>query len=90
MEIRPSSELRNNYTLISKLAKESNEPVFLTKNGHGDMVLMSIEFFKAMKKKIEIHEELQNSIDEYEATPKESLIDSDIVFENMKKIVKGK
>jgi len=90
MEIRPSSELRNNYTYISKLAKETSEPVFLTKNGHGDMVLMSIELFKDMKRQNEIYEMLHKSIDEYETTSKENLIDSNIVFDNMKKIIKGK
>jgi len=90
MEIRPSSELRNNYTYISKLAKETSEPVFLTKNGHGDMVLMSIELFRDMKKQNEIFEMLHKSIDEYEAISKENLIDSDTVFDNIKKIIKGK
>ena len=90
MEIRPSSDLRNNYSYISKLAKETSEPVFLTKNGHGDMVLMSIELFRDMKQQSEIYEMLHKSIEEYEATPQEKLIDSDAVFENMKKIVKGR
>jgi len=45
MIIKPSSELRNNFTGISKIVRERQEPVFLTKNGSGDMVLMSMEMF---------------------------------------------
>ena len=41
-QIRPVSDLRNNFTEISRLVHESREPVFLTKNGFGDMVVMSI------------------------------------------------
>ena len=42
--IRPSSELRNNYPEISNICK-SGEPVFLTVNGKGDTVLMSVESY---------------------------------------------
>ena len=42
MNIRPSSDLRNNYNEIAKIAKSSG-PVFLTLNGKGDTVIMSIE-----------------------------------------------
>ena len=43
MIIKASAALRNDYASISNLAKESNEPIYITKNGEGDMVLMSIE-----------------------------------------------
>lgn len=45
MIIKPSSELRNNFTGISKIVREQREPVFLTKNGSGDMVVMSMEMY---------------------------------------------
>ncbi len=48
-QIRPISDLRNNFTEISRIVHESNEPVFLTKNGYGDMVVMSIEQYEALK-----------------------------------------
>ncbi|WP_343121288.1 type II toxin-antitoxin system Phd/YefM family antitoxin, partial [Intestinimonas butyriciproducens] len=41
--IRPVSDLRNNFADISKTVHETAKPVFLTKNGYGDMVVMSIE-----------------------------------------------
>ena len=46
MVIKPSAVLRNDYASISNLAKETNEPIYITKNGEGDMVLMSIEAFE--------------------------------------------
>ena len=39
--IRPSSDLRNNYNEISEFCNRSNEPVFITKNGSGDLVVLS-------------------------------------------------
>ncbi|MEG1141414.1 MAG: hypothetical protein RSE41_03015 [Clostridia bacterium] len=37
--IKPCTELRNNYNEISKICHETNEPVFITKNGHNDLVI---------------------------------------------------
>ena len=46
--IRPVSDLRNNFADISKTVHETEQPVFLTKNGYGDMVVMSMEAFEKM------------------------------------------
>ena len=46
MMIRPSAILRNDYASISELAKKTNEPIYITKNGEGDLVVMSIEAFE--------------------------------------------
>ena len=46
MIIKASTALRNNYAGISNLAKETKEPIYITKNGEGDMVLMSIEAYE--------------------------------------------
>lgn len=46
MIIKPSAALRNDYASISNLAKETKEPIYITKNGEGDMVLMSIDAFE--------------------------------------------
>jgi len=45
-KIRPVSDLRNKFGDISKTVHESKEPVFLTKNGRSDMVVMSIEAYE--------------------------------------------
>lgn len=46
MIIKASAALRNDYTSISNLANTTKEPIYITKNGEGDMVLMSIDAFE--------------------------------------------
>lgn len=48
--IRPSSDLRNKYNDISEYVNKTNEPVFITKNGYGDIVVMSIEAYEQLAK----------------------------------------
>ncbi|PHP52762.1 type II toxin-antitoxin system Phd/YefM family antitoxin [Actinomyces ruminis] len=56
--IRPISDLRNKFTEISATVHESDRPVFLTRNGVGDMVVMSIEHYEALTLNQEITEAL--------------------------------
>ena len=50
MYIRPSSDLRNNYTVISDLAKSSGEPIFITNKGEDDGVFLSMEAWEEREK----------------------------------------
>ena len=48
-KIRPVSDLRNNFADISKTVHDTGEPVFLTKNGFGDMVVLSMEAYENLQ-----------------------------------------
>ncbi len=47
--IRPCADLRNNYNEISKICHETKEPVFITKNGYNDLVILSNELYDSLK-----------------------------------------
>ena len=53
--IRPVSDLRNNFADISKTVHETQRPVFLTKNGFGDMVVLSMEAYENLQLESEIY-----------------------------------
>ena len=50
MNIRPSAAIRQNYNEIADLCRKTKEPVYLTKNGEGDLVIMDIESFTRREK----------------------------------------
>lgn len=56
--IRPSAIIRQNYNVISDLCRKTKEPVFLTKNGKGDLVVMDIEVYNERERRMEIREKL--------------------------------
>jgi prevent-host-death family protein len=58
MLIKPSASIRQNYNEIAELCKSSGEPVYLTKNGEGDLVVMDIEAFSRREKMLKLREEL--------------------------------
>ena len=57
--IRPVSDLRNHFADISKTVHETDQPVFLTKNGYGDMVVLSMEAFENLQFESEVYYKLQ-------------------------------
>lgn len=66
--IRPVSDLRNNFADISKTVHETAQPVFLTKNGYGDMVVLSMEAFENLQFESEVYFKLQEAEREAELT----------------------
>lgn len=56
--IKPSAAIRQNYNEISTLCKETQEPVFLTKNGEGDLVVMDIAAYDQRERQLELRERL--------------------------------
>ena len=68
--IRPVSDLRNNFADISRIVHETAEPVFLTKNGYGDMVVMSMEAYERLQFESEVYFKLKEAELEAETTNK--------------------
>ncbi len=67
-EIRPVSDLRNNFAEISRTVHETREPVILTKNGYGDMVVMSYEEYQNIQYDMMVMRELRAAEMESENT----------------------
>lgn len=58
MIIKPSTALRNDYQSLSSMVKETAEPIYITKNGEGDMVILSIEAFERREEMLKLRERL--------------------------------
>lgn len=86
--IRPVSDLRNHFAEISKLVHETGEPVFLTKNGHGNMVVMSIEAYEQKLFESEVYIKLKEA--ELEAKSNKKRYTHDEVLADLKSRVADK
>ncbi|MDR0929420.1 MAG: type II toxin-antitoxin system Phd/YefM family antitoxin [Oscillospiraceae bacterium] len=58
MYIKPSAAIRKNYNEIAALCKQTGEPVYLTKNGSGDLVVMDVEAFAHREYMLDLRESL--------------------------------
>jgi len=56
--IRPISDLRNHSNEISEFCRTAHEPVFITKNGVGDMVVLSLEMYERQQAQLELYAKL--------------------------------
>lgn len=59
--IKPISDLRNKARHLSRLCHESGEPIYITKNGEGDMVLMSIAAYERLQAQLDLYRLLDES-----------------------------
>ena len=64
INIRPVSDLRNKYPEIEELVLKEDEAVYLTKNGYGSMVVMSLEKYSKLMSNAEYNEYIENALDE--------------------------
>ena len=85
--IRPVSDLRNNFADISRTVHETSQPVFLTKNGYGDMVVLSMEAYENLQLESEVYFKLQEAEREAELT--EQRYSSKEVLKAMKAAIGG-
>lgn len=62
--IRPSADLRNSYNEISEFCHTYSEPVFITKNGKGDLAIMSIEEYEKLSGRYELYQMLDKGMND--------------------------
>ncbi|GHU51267.1 hypothetical protein FACS1894127_7470 [Clostridia bacterium] len=62
--IRPSTDLRNRYNEISDMCHSQNEPIFITRNGTGDLAVMSIETLDKITGKFELYRLIERGLDD--------------------------
>ena len=65
--IKSSAELRNSYNKISSLCHEHSDPVFITKNGQGDLAVMSIEAYDLMQARLDLYAKLLQGLNDVNA-----------------------
>ena len=87
MNIRPSAAIRQNYNEIADLCRDSQEPVYLTRNGEGDLVVMDIETFSRREKILDLREQLLSVEEERIAGSKEYTLDE--LDEILDEIIQG-
>ncbi|HEX3044020.1 MAG TPA: type II toxin-antitoxin system Phd/YefM family antitoxin [Bacillota bacterium] len=85
MNIKPSAAIRKNYNEISALCKTTKEPVFLTKNGEGDLVVMDIATYSQRESMLKLREQLVAVEEDRLAGKKGSSIDA--LDEKLKKLI---
>ncbi len=83
--IRPSADLRNHYSDISRQCKENKEAVIITVNGRGDTVTLSYEEYKNMKARIELLEVLAEAEDDVKNSRVAPVTDT---FDDLRKMLK--
>lgn len=85
MKIKPSSYIRNDYAELSSYCRESGEPVYITRNGEGDLVVMSMDSYEQMQDRMK---RLEERIAFYQSRPE--LFDKKEPLQEKRKTKDGK
>ena len=88
INIRPVSDLRNKYPEIEKLVLQEDEAVYLTKNGYGSMVVMSLDKYTKLMSNVEYNEYIENALEESEKeaqNPNTKYLTHDEVFGKLRR-----
>lgn len=92
INIRPVSDLRNKYPEIEELVLKEDEAVYLTKNGYGSMVVMSLEKYSKLMSDAEYNEYIENALDEADReaeNPNTEFLTNEEVFDNLRRKLNG-
>ena len=92
INIRPVSDLRNKYPEIEELVLKEDEAVYLTKNGYGSMVVMSIEKYSKLIKEAEYNIYVEQALEEAEleaADPNAKYLTHEEVKQRARRIIDG-
>jgi prevent-host-death family protein len=81
--IEPLSELRTNTTKIARLAHSEPEPIYITKNGYADLVVLSVEEYEQRLAKLEVYDKL--AVSQAEVASGKKLLPLEEVFAKYKK-----
>ena len=93
INIRPVSDLRNKYPEIEDLVLRENEEVYLTKNGYGSMVVMSLKRYSKIMHDIEYNEYIEKALDEADqeaSGPNTKYLTHDEVFGRLRRKINEK
>ena len=92
INIRPVSDLRNKYPEIEDLVLREDEAVYLTKNGYGSMVVMSLNKYSKLLKDAEYNEYIEKALDQSEKdldNPNTKYLTHDEVFSKARRLIDG-
>ena len=92
INIRPVSDLRNKYPEIEDLVLREDEAVYLTKNGYGSMVVMSLNKYSKLLRDAEYNEYIEKALDQAEKdlnNPNTKFLTHEEVFSKARRLIDG-